>query len=72
MFVGNEWNYGHETLIDIRRDISIEYSGLHLESIALLGVALWGDGFLGHRIAGGIWTFGVRFLGMSGAVATKL
>ena len=72
MFVGNEWSYSHETLIDVRGGISVEYSGLHLESIALLGVALWGDEFLGHHIAGGIWTFGVRFLGMSGAVATKL
>jgi len=72
MFVGNEWSYSHETLIDVRGDISIEYFGLHLESIALLGVALWGDKFLGHYIAGGIWTFGVCFLGTSGAIAMKL
>jgi len=72
MFVGNEWSYGHETLIEDRGDVSIEYSGLHLESVALLGVALWGDAFLGHHIASGIWTFGVCFLGMSGPIATKL
>jgi len=72
MFVENEWSYGHETVIDVRGDISIEYSGLYLESIALLGVALWGDMFLGHRIASGIWIFGVCFLGTSRAMATKL
>ena len=72
MFPENEWSYGHETLIEDRGDICIEYSGVSWESIALLGVSLWGDAFLGHRIAGGIWTFGVCFLGMSGAMATKL
>ena len=59
MFVGNEWSYGHETLIEDRGDVSIEYSGLHLESVALLGVALWGDAFLGHHIASGIWTISI-------------
>jgi len=58
MFVGNEWSYGHKTLIDIRGDISIEYSGLHLDSIALLGVALWGDEFLSHHIASRIARLG--------------
>ena len=71
-FGENEWSYGHETLIEDRGDVFIEYSGIYLESIALLGVALWGDVFLGHRIARGIWTFGVCFLGTSGAIATKL
>jgi len=72
MFVRNEWSYGHQTLKEDRGDVSVEYSGLHLESIALLGAELWGDEFLSHRIAGGIWTFGVCFLRMSGAMATKL
>ena len=72
MFVGNEWSYGHGALIEVRGDVSIKYSSLYLESIALLRVVLWGDEFLSHRTAGGIWTFGVCFLGMSGAMATEL
>ena len=72
MFPRNEWSYSHKTLIDVRGDLFVEYSGLYLESIALLGVALLGDMFLGHHMAGGIWTFGVCFLGTSGAIATKV
>jgi len=72
MFPGNEWTYSHETLTDVRGAIFIEYSDLHLESISLLAVELWGYMFSRHRISSGIWTFGVCLLGMSGAMATKL
>jgi len=72
MFVREKWSYSDETLTDIRGHISIEYSVLYLESLGLLGMALWGDVFPIHRKASGIGTFGVCVLGMSGAVATKL
>jgi len=72
MFPGNEWSYGHETVIEDRRDVCIEYLSVYLESTALLGVSLWGDAFLDHRIASGIWTNGLCFLGTCGAIATKL
>jgi len=67
-----EWTYGPETLIDIRKEVSVEYSVLSLESIALLAVERWGYVFSCHRISSGIWMFGVCLLGMSGAMATKL
>ena len=66
-----EWTYGPETLIDIRGELLNEYSVLYLESIALLAVELWDYVFSPHRISSGIWTFGVCFLGTSGAIATK-
>jgi len=71
MFVENEWSYGHETLIEDSGDLSIQYSVLYLESIALLGMALWGDVFRIHVMCCEIWTFGVCLLGMSRAKATK-
>jgi len=64
--------YGPETLIDIRGELSVEYSVLYLESIALLAVELWGYVFSRHRISSGIWTFEVCLLRMSGAMVTKL
>ena len=71
MFVGNEWSYGHKTLVEVRGDVSIEDSGHYLESIALLGVALWSDVFPIHVTRCEIWTFAVCLLGMSTAKATK-
>jgi len=71
MFVENEWSYGHETLIEDSRDLAVQYSVLYLESIALLGMALWGDVFPIYVMCCEIWTFGVCFLGTSGGIATK-
>jgi len=68
----NEWSCSHETLIDVRGDLCLEYSVLNLESLALLGMALWGDVFPIHTICSEIWTFGVRLLGTSGLIATKI
>ena len=71
MFVGTDWSYGHGTLIEVRRDVSMEYSGIYLESIVLLGVARWGDVFPIHVTCCEIWTFAVCLLGMSTAKAMK-
>ena len=72
MFAGNEESYGHGTLIDVRGDLSVDYSVLYLASLALLGIALWGDVFPIHVTCCEIWTFGVCLLGMRRAMATEL
>jgi len=67
MFAGNEESYGHGTLMEVGGGISVKYSHVYLESIALLGVALWANMFRRHSISSGIWTFGVCLLGTSRA-----
>jgi len=42
MFPRNEWSYSHESLIDVRGDVCVEYYVFYLKSIALVGMAIWG------------------------------